>query len=649
MSRILDSIHEPSDLRELSYPQLNQLAAEIREELVRVVENNGGHLASNLGVVELSIALHRIFDSPRDKFVWDTGHQSYVHKLLTGRRERFTTLRQQGGISGFADQQESPHDAFTTGHAGTSVSAALGIAISRDLAMEDYHVIAIIGDGALTAGMALEGMNQAGHTGTRVIVILNDNGMAISPNVGGFSKALNRVRFDHRYLRAKELGEVINRLPLGPRVLQTGKRAKDSFMTLFLPTMILEELGFTYMGPIDGHNIAALEVALRQVQSYTAGGPVFIHVATQKGRGYTPAEEDAVSFHGVPPNGKGKTAPTYSEIFGQTLIRLMEKEPRILAITAAMEDGTGLRPVATEFPDRMFDVGICEQHAVTFAAGLATQGFIPIVAIYSTFLQRAFDQVLHDVCIQSLSVVFAIDRSGIVSDDGKTHQGCFDLAYLSCIPNLVVCAPKDDTDLQHLLYTATRANRPMAIRYPRGSGTGAPLLTEFKEIPIGSGEVLREGDDLALLALGVTVAPALKAAEVLEKNGIHCTVIDMRFVKPLDSKLVLDLATRIKQIITIEEGCTTGGIGSAVLQLLQKEGLHDVHTRCLGIPDEFPEHASQQFLRHKYHLDAAGIAEEVLATYSRVSSPPRTRKKAKTTQQATPSQIHGSPSEVKTC
>jgi 1-deoxy-D-xylulose-5-phosphate synthase len=615
LSGILDSIHQPADLKDLSSSQLKQLAEEIREELVTVVGTNGGHLASNLGVVELTIALHRVFDAPKDKIVWDTGHQSYVHKLLTGRRERFATLRQHGGLSGFTDRGESPYDVFGAGHAGTSISAALGIAISRDLAGEDYHVVAVIGDGALTAGMAQEALNQAGHLSTRLIVVLNDNGMAISPNVGVLSRWLSRVRLDPHYHRAEgEVEEVITRFPLGTQVLKTGRRAKEGVKSLLLPTMILEEIGFTYIGPFNGHNIAELEEALRQAQGYRYR-PTFVHVITKKGKGYKPAEEDAVNFHGVAPAKSKSSAPTYSQVFGQTLLHLFRKNPRIVAITAAMQEGTGLGVVAREFPHRVFDVGICEQHAVTFAAGLATQGFIPIVAIYSTFFQRALDQVLHDVCLQNLPVVFAIDRSGIVGDDGKTHQGCFDLSYLGCIPNLVICAPRDERKLQDLLYTAVRAGCPMAIRYPRGSVPGGELGTKLREIPIGKGELLRNGEDVALLAIGATVVPSLKAAEELSQKGIECTVIDARFAKPLDLELILDTANRIKRFVTIEENSLLGGFGSAVLQLLYREGIHDIQVKCLGIPDEFVEHGLQGFLRSKYRLDDQGIAHQVLAFF----------------------------------
>lgn len=622
-NRILDIINQPSDLRSLTYLQLQELAQEIREEMIDRVHINGGHLASNLGVVELSIALHRVFNAPTDKLIWDVSHQCYIHKLLTGRREQFSTLRQYEGLSGFCDPTESPYDCFGAGHASTSVSAALGMAISRDLAGDNYNVVAVVGDGALTAGMALEALNHIGHIHTRVIVVLNDNGMAISPNVGVISRWLNRIRLDPRYARAKEeLHEVMTKLPLGDRVLRRGKRANIGVKSLLLPTVLLEEIGFAYMGVYDGHNIAELETAFRQAKAYTQG-PLFLHALTEKGHGYPPAEEDAVRFHGVAPNGTDSSVPTYSKVFGQTVAGLMRDNPKIVAITAAMTDGTGLNDVAREFPQRFFDVGICEQHAVTFAAGLATQGHIPIAAIYSTFLQRAFDQILHDVCTQNLPVVFAIDRGGIVGDDGKTHQGTFDLSYLGCMPNLVLCAPRNEEELQHLLYTAVNAKRPMAIRYPRGaiSGRGVLERSELRELPIGKGELLRTGDDVTLLALGVTVGPALEAAADLAEKGLQCAVIDARFAKPLDSELILREAGKTKRLVTVEENALLGGFGSAVLQLLQNERVYDIQTRCIGLPDQFIEHGTQPLLRSKYGVDGPAIAHKVLAFFPELVHP----------------------------
>jgi 1-deoxy-D-xylulose-5-phosphate synthase len=612
MPRLLDRIEKPADLKGLTKQELEQLAAEIRQELVTTVSANGGHLASNLGVVELTIALHRVFDSPRDKLIWDVGHQSYVHKLLTGRRQRFNSLRQYGGLSGFTSRSESEHDPFGAGHASTSISAALGMAIARDLAGDDYHIVAVIGDGAITGGMAFEALNQAGHLGSSICVVLNDNGMSISPTVGGLAKLLNRVRLDYRYQWAEKEGErLVDALPLGKKLVQLGQWLRRGFKGLIMPTVLWEELGLTYIGPIDGHDINALEKAFAQARDYP--GPTFIHIITIKGKGYQPAEGDAVYFHGVAAeNSSDGTAPSYSEVFAQTVLRLAREDPRLVAITPAMPEGNCLSVVGAEFPQRVFDVGICEQHAVTFAAGLAARGFKPIVAIYSTFLQRAFDQLIHDVCLQDLPVTFAIDRAGIVGDDGKTHQGAFDISYLMPVPNLIIAAPRDENELQHLLYTAVRADHPMAIRYPRGSGVGVPLDNELREIPIGKGEILREGKDIAILAIGATVAPALDAARKLAGEGIEATVVNARFAKPLDAELIRELAGDIKRLVTVEENTLSGGFGSGVIELLQQSGASDTQVKTIGIPDEFVEQGSQAQLRAKYGLDAEGIARKAL-------------------------------------
>ena len=617
MTRLLDRIDSPSDLKGLTRQELSQLAAELRQELVTTVTATGGHLASNLGVVELTIALHRVFDSPRDKIVWDVGHQSYVHKLLTGRRQHFASLRQYGGLSGFTCRSESEHDPFGAGHASTSVSAALGMAIARDLSGDDYHVVAVIGDGAITGGMALEALNQVGHLGSRLIIVLNDNGMSISPTVGALARLLSKVRFDHRYYQAKEESKrLITALPLGRRLWQLTQWFQHGIKGLVMPTVLWEELGFTYMGPIDGHNISELETAFTQARDYRLG-PVFIHAITTKGKGYRPAESDAVYFHGMPAESTTtKPIPTYSEVFAKSVLRLTRENPRLVAVTPAMPEGNCLGIVEAEFPQRVFDVGICEQHAVTFAAGLATQGFIPIVAIYSTFLQRAYDQIIHDVCLQELPVVFAIDRGGIVGEDGKTHQGAFDISYLTVIPNLIVSAPKDENELQHLLYTAVRAGRPMAIRYPRNPGLGVELDTTLRDIPIGKGEILRRGEDVVILAIGATVAPALEAARELASNRIETTVVNARFAKPLDSELIKGLASNIKRWVTVEENSLSGGFGSSVADLLQKSGISDVQVKSIGIPDEFVEQGAQAILRSKYNLDAKGIAWQVLNLFS---------------------------------
>ncbi len=616
MPSILDRIDGPSALKQLSLSELDKLAGEIREELIRTVTNTGGHLASNLGVVELTLALHRVFDSPRDKLVWDVGHQSYVHKMLTGRRDRFSTLRQHGGISGFTDKGESPHDVFTSGHASTSISNALGLAVARDLNKENYDVIAVIGDGSLTGGMAFEAINQAGHLGRKLIIVLNDNGMAISPSVGAVARWSNRLRLSSRYQKAKEgAAHVAERAPFGRWFYSTGRALKRKFKSLVLPTMIWEDLGLSYVGPINGHSIADLVQVLEQVKA-NYSRPTLVHVYTTKGKGYQPAEEDCVTFHGIPPNGTGNgKGPSYSAVFAGTLLRLMEQDKRIVAITAAMKEGTGLVDVANRFPDRFFDVGICEQHAVGFAAGLATKGLVPVVAIYSTFLQRSFDQIIHDICLQELPVVFAIDRAGIVGEDGKTHQGAFDLSYLSLIPGLVVAAPRDENELQHLLYTAVNLNRPMAIRYPRGTTSGPLVEQQFQMIDIGTGTVLRRGTDLAIIAVGRMVSAATAAAAQLSGLGVQAAVVDARFIKPLDSNLIVQAALLARRVVTLEENAAIGGFGSAVTGLLHDLGHHDIRIKCIGIPDTFIEHGSQMVLRRKYGLDVDGVRTQILAAF----------------------------------
>jgi len=616
---VLENINEPSDLQNLTPAQLIQLAAEVRDRILTTVSANGGHLASSLGAVELTLALHRSFNSPVDKIVWDVGHQAYAHKLLTGRRESFRNIRQYGGLSGFLDREESPHDHFVSGHASTSISAALGMAKARDLLRKDYHVVAVIGDGSLTGGMAFEALNNAGHLGCRLIVVLNDNGMAISPSIGALSKQFSKMRFDRRYFRARnDASQVVKRMPLEHQFRMLVARVEKGLKGMIIPSMYWEELGFTYMGPIDGHNITELEAAFAHAKEYNKR-PLLIHVVTTKGKGYSPAEDDAVGFHGVSPNSAEmvKTA-SFSEVFGQTLLRIAREDPKVVAITAAMAEGTGLNFMRKEFPDRVFDVGICEQHAVTFAAGLATQGFIPIIAIYSTFLQRSLDQIIHDVCIQNLPVIFAIDRGGIVGEDGKTHQGSFDLSYLSFIPNMVLAAPKDENELQHLLYTAVQAKCPFAIRYPRGSGLGVTLDKEFRQIPVGKWEILRNGNDIVIFATGSSVSCAIAAAEKLAKIGIECTVVNSRFIKPLDSELILDLARRHTRFITVEENAVCGGFGSAVVSLL-KSAKSDARVECIGIPDEFVAHGPQKVLRAKYNLDAEGIAQRVVSAFPELS------------------------------
>jgi 1-deoxy-D-xylulose-5-phosphate synthase len=613
MNTILNTITSPADLKELDYPELCQLSAELRDVMINTVERTGGHLASSLGAVELTIALHRVFNSPDDRIIWDVGHQSYGHKLLTGRKDAFSTLRQYQGLSGFPERVESPHDAFGAGHAGTSISAALGIAMARDLAKDDYNVVAVIGDGSLGSGIALEAINHAGHVGAKLTIILNDNGMSISPSVGSLYQLLNRVRFSPEYESAKErFKSGIARFPFGSRMLNISRLVKDRFANALLPGSIWKDLGYTYLGPVDGHDLDDLMAAMRRARDYESR-PVIIHVATVKGKGYEPAELNAVKYHGVSPMKKEKKPgpPNFGTIFSDTLIRLMRLNPRIVAITAAMLDGTGLTEAARQFPDRVFDVGICEQHAVTLAAGLATEGYIPVVAIYSTFLQRSYDQVINDVCLQDLPVVFAIDRAGIVGEDGKTHQGAFDISYMRSVPNMVVSAPMDENEFQSLLFTAVNAGRPISVRYPRGSGEGVSLSDHFQGVPIGRGEVLRNGDDISIIAIGSRVYPALAAADILYSEGIDCTVVNARFAKPLDEELIVEQARKTGRLVTVEENVVAGGFGSAVMELLQQKSRPESSVLCIGLPDQFIEHGQQDQIRSKFLLDAEGIAMRV--------------------------------------
>ncbi len=614
--RILERVNVPADLKRLNLRDLRSLAADIRQELIEVVPQTGGHLASNLGVVELTIALHAVFDSPRDKIIWDVGHQAYVHKLLTGRKDRFHTIRQASGLSGFTKRSESPHDPFGAGHAGTSVSAALGIAEARDLQGEDYDVIAVIGDGAMTCGIPFEALNNVGHLNTRLIVVLNDNGMSIAPNVGGLSRYLNRLRSDPRYQQAKGSAErILQRLPFGRRILALLRRIKNSFKEFLIPTRIWDELGLAYFGPIDGHDVSDLIHTLRSARRMP--GPVLVHVYTTKGKGFDPAEKDPTNFHGVSPNGAGKAggkAPSYSKVFGQAAIRLAEQDPRVVAITAAMPDGTGLVEFSRRFPDRFFDVGIAEEHAVIFAAGLATQGLRPIVAVYSTFLQRSYDAIVHDVALQKLPVIFALDRAGVVGDDGATHNGVFDLSYLRHIPNMVVMAPKDECELQRVLWTALEIDGPVAIRFPRGEGMGVPLDQGRVTLPLGVAEVLRKGDGgaLAILAIGSTVYPALQAAEQLAGEGIEAAVVNARFAKPLDKSVLYGLARNFRRIVTVEENALEGGFGSAVLEFYERKVLTEGRQFLrLGIPDRFVHHGPQEDVRAELGLSAEGLVQSI--------------------------------------
>jgi len=624
---LLDSISSPDDLKSLNREDLPRLADEIRRRLIETVSKTGGHLAANLGAVELTLALHYVFDSPRDRIIWDVGHQCYTHKLLTGRREAFDTLRQWGGLSGFPSHQESEHDAFNTGHGSTSISAALGVATARDLCGGSESVVAVIGDGAMTGGMAFEAMNHAGHLKRNLIVVLNDNAMSIAPNVGALAAYLGRLRLDPHYLRAKENFEhLLQRLPLGPTLLEGVDRFKAGLKQLLVPGMFFEELGFTYLGPIDGHNIGQLIDILRQ--AHEQNGPILIHVVTRKGRGYPPAENDAGRFHGTPAFDIATGEPvadlggtSYTAVFGDTLVRLAEADPRIVAVTAAMRDGSGLTPFAQRFPDRFFDVGMAEQHAVTFAAGLATRGLRPVVAIYSTFLQRAYDQVLHDVCLPRLPVTLAVDRAGVVGEDGPTHQGKFDLSYLRHIPNLTVMAPKDLSELAAMLRTAVEC-APAAIRYPRGPGLNPPQ-TLPEAVPRGQGEILREGDDAALIAIGSMVWPSLVAADSLEQRGIRAAVINARFVRPLDEHLLLQVGGAVGRVVTVEENALAGGFGAAVLELYHARGLDDVKVTCLGLPDAFIEQGSRGELLARLGLTPEHICETTAALVAAGAETPR--------------------------
>ncbi|MGA2518130.1 MAG: 1-deoxy-D-xylulose-5-phosphate synthase [Thermodesulfobacteriota bacterium] len=620
MGKVLDQINTSQDVKKLDPEELELLCHEIRKEILSVVSKNGGHLASNLGVVELTIALHYVFDFPRDKVVWDVGHQSYVHKLLTGRRDRFHTLRQYGGISGFPKREESPYDTYDSGHSGTSISSALGMAEALRLKGEAGKVIAVIGDGSMTAGVAFEGLNQTGHVDQDLIVILNDNEMSISPNVGALSSYLNRLmtgQFAYRF--RGEIKNFLESLPprIGKKLLRFAKHAEESLKGLLIPGLLFEELGLQYIGPIDGHRMDYLIETFQNIRKLR--GPILVHVITQKGKGYPPAETSPDRFHGVPPfvieTGELRSSlgnpPSYTEVFGETLCQLARENRRLVAITAAMQSGTGLEEFARCFPDRFYDIGIAEQHAVTFAAGLALEGMKPVVAIYSTFLQRAYDQVLQDVCLQNLPVVFALDRGGIVGEDGPTHQGLFDFSYLRHMPNLVIMAPKDENEFQHMIKTAAECPFPTAFRYPRGKGLGVKREGTLHPIAIGKGELLREGQDVVIIAIGSTVYPALRAAEKLSDAGIRAAVINSRFLKPLDGTLLCDWAKKTGRVLTVEENVLQGGFGSAVLELFQERGLGSVQVRRLGIPDTFLEHGPQALLREKYGIDENGIMNGV--------------------------------------
>ena len=633
MIKMLDQIKSTRDVKKLDLEELETLCQEIREEILLTVSKTGGHLASSLGVVELTAVLHYVFDFPRDKVVWDVGHQSYAHKLLTGRRDRFHTLRQYEGISGFPKRDESPYDAFDSGHSGTSISSALGMAEARRLKGEEGRIIAVIGDGSMTAGLAFEGLNQAGHIDQDLIVILNDNEMSISRNVGALSSYLNRLMTGELVNRFRnDMKDFLETLPgIGKSVLRFAKQAEESVKGFLMPGLLFEELGMKYIGPIDGHRLDYLIETFQNIKKLK--GPILVHVVTKKGKGYPPAERNPDLFHGVPPfiietgelrNDSKKKPPTYTEVFGETLCQLAKENKRLVAITAAMQSGTGLEEFSRRFPERFYDIGIAEQHAVTFAAGLALEGMKPVVAIYSTFLQRAYDQVLQDVCLQNLPVTFALDRGGIVGEDGPTHHGLFDFSYLRHIPNMIVMVPKDENEFQHMIKTATEWPMPVAFRYPRGRGEGARREMPLRSIDMGKGEVLRTGEDIVIIAIGSTVYPSLRAAERLAEVGIQAAVINSRFLKPLDGDLLCDWAKRTGKVLTVEENVIQGGFGSAVLELFQEKGLFSIPVKRLGIPDTFVEHGPQALLREKYGIDEKGIFKGVEAMFEeeRSEAPP---------------------------
>jgi 1-deoxy-D-xylulose-5-phosphate synthase len=618
--KLLDKINSPRDLRRLDRKELPQVAQEIRDRIIEVVSKIGGHFGGNLGTVELTLALHYVFDTPRDQLVWDTGHQSYPHKLITGRRDRFHTIRQHNGISGFCKREESEYDVFNAGHASTSISAALGVAVARDLRKEDYRVAAIVGDGALSGGLAFEGLNQAGHLKRKLFLVLNDNDMSISTNVGAISGYLNQIIKGQKYVAIKDLAKgMMDRVPLiGGKLHDFAHDMETLLKNMIVPGLLFEELGFKYLGPYDGHDLDFLIDLFEREKDYN--GPLLIHVITKKGKGYTPAENKPIWSHGVTPfdvlsgevtKSDKPLPPTYTAVFADTLIKLAETEPRIIAVTAAMPEGTGLDKFAKAFPERMFDVGIAEEHAVTFSGGMATQGVKPVVAIYSTFLQRAFDQVFHDVAIMDLPVVFALDRGGIAGADGPTHHGIYDMAYLRVFPNMVCMAPRDENELRHMLKTAFETGHPTSLRYPRGNGVGVAMDAELKSLPIGKGEVMREGEDGAIFAIGNEVWPSIEAAEMLAKEGINLAVINARFIKPLDDALITRFCKPGAKIVTVEEGSLAGGFGSALMERAHELGLGGADFHGIGIPDEYVHHGAQDVLRAQYDLHAEGIARRV--------------------------------------
>ena len=620
--RFLSEINSPADLRRLRVDDLQEVADEVRQFIIDTCSRVGGHTGASLGAVELAVAMHYVFDTPRDRLVWDVGHQAYAHKILTGRRDELHTIKQYGGLSGFLRRDESEYDTFGAGHASTSLSAALGMAVARDTKGEDYHVCALIGDSSLAGGMAMEAINQAGHLKSRLIVLLNDNEMSIAPAVGALSGYLNRIKGAQSYQHLKEeIGDALESVPhFGERLRRAAKSVKDAIAAAVLPGALVNELGFKYIGYVDGHNVPNLVRALEAAKQVD-DGPVIVHALTTKGKGFPNPEKNYYAYHatgpfdpqtGLPYKSNKVAPPTYTQIFGETMCELMERDASIVALTAAMPDGTGMDKVLEKFPERAFDVGIAEQHAVTFCAGMACEGLKPVAAIYSTFLQRAFDQVIHDVCLQNLNVTFAMDRAGIVGADGPTHHGLLDIAYLRGYPNIILMAPKDEAEMRNMILTAIEYPGPAAIRYPRGNGFGVDISEPPKQIEIGKAEILQDDGEAAIIAYGSMVGPAVEAAANLEKDGIRTTVINARFVKPLDSELILALAQSMRLIVTVEDAYLAGGFGSAVLELLEANGIADkVKVVRMGVPDRIVTHGDPKLLLAKYSLDADGIYSKI--------------------------------------
>lgn len=622
--RFLSEINSPADLRQLKVEDLQEVADEVRQFIIDTCSRIGGHTGASLGAVELAVAMHYVFDTPNDRLVWDVGHQAYAHKILTGRRDQLHTIKQEGGLSGFLRRDESVYDTFGAGHASTSLSAALGMAVARDKKNEDFHVCALIGDSSLAGGMAMEAINQAGHLKSRLIVLLNDNEMSIAPAVGALSGYLNRIKEAQSYQQLKEeIGDALESVPhFGERLRRAAKSFKDAIAAAVLPGALVNELGFKYIGYVDGHNVSMLVRALQEAKE-VEDGPVIVHALTTKGKGFPNPEKNYYAYHatgpfdpktGLPYKSGKLSLPTYTQIFGETMCELMERDDKIVALTAAMPDGTGIDMVLEKYPERAFDVGIAEQHAVTFCAGMACEGLKPVAAIYSTFLQRGFDQVIHDVCLQDLNVTFAMDRAGIVGADGPTHHGLLDIAYLRGYPNIVLMAPKDEAEMRNMILTAIDHPGPTALRYPRGNGFGVDISQPPEPLEIGKAEVLRNGAAAAILAYGSMVYPAMEAADLLSKEGLQLTIINARFVKPLDSELIIRLAKEHSLLVTVEEAYLAGGFGSAVMELLEANGLQDaVKLVRIGVPDEIVTHGDPKKLLGGYRLDAPGIKRTVLA------------------------------------